>query len=203
MTTRVSCDQAPGGQTCLDFEQEVMPLVDDLLRRATAYTQNVADAEDLVQETLLKAYRGFETFGQDRHLRAWLLRIMRNAWINNYRAGQCRPAESLIGDLADGYLDTASRWSLHERSAEHLALRGVPDPGIVAALSELPENLRMTMYYIAIVGLSYREVSEAMKVPPGTVMSRMHRGRILLRRSLGTHRGESGSSAHITPCPAH
>lgn len=202
MTSTVVCNRAQDGQSRPDFEQEVMPLAADLLRRATAYTRNAADAEDLVQETLLKAYRGFDTFGQDRHLKAWLLRIMRNAWINNYRAGQCRPAESLVGDLTDGYLDTASRWSRHESSAEQLALRGVTDPGIVAALADLPENLRLTMYYVAIVGLSYREAAEAMRVPPGTVMSRMHRGRILLRRSLGAHRSQSGSSGRAAPCPA-
>jgi RNA polymerase sigma-70 factor, ECF subfamily len=116
-----------------------------------------------------------------------VLRIMRNAWINKHRASLCRPAESLVGDLTDGHLDTVSRWSRHESSAEHIAMGGMADQGIVSALSDLPENLRLTMYYVAIVGLSYREVSETMRVPPGTVMSRMHRSRLLLRRSLGAH----------------
>ncbi|MGB3484653.1 MAG: sigma-70 family RNA polymerase sigma factor [Mycobacterium sp.] len=189
MTSISSFDQVRAGQVRPDFEREVMPLLADLRRRALAYTHNAADAEDLVQETLLKAYRAFATLGRDRYLKAWLLRIMRNTWINNYRAGLCRPTEALVGDLTDGNLDIVSQWSRHECSAEHIALRGMADPGTVAALSSLPEKVLLTVYYIAIVGLSYREVSTAMNVPPGTVMSRMHRGRLLLRRSLAAHRG--------------
>jgi RNA polymerase sigma-70 factor, ECF subfamily len=167
-----------------DFEVQVMPLAADLLRRAKAYTGNTADAEDLVQETLLKAYRAFHTFGQDRHLKAWLLRIMRNTWINNYRAGLSRPVEALIGDVSDGYLDTVPRRVQHESSAEQLALLGFADDELLSAVSELPEKLRLTVYYVVIVGLSHREVSTVMNVPAGTVMSRMHRGRALLRKSL-------------------
>jgi RNA polymerase sigma-70 factor (ECF subfamily) len=200
MTSTVSFDQASGEKAPPDFVREVLPLVTDLHRRATAYTKNAADAEDLVQETLLKAYRRFDTLGRDRHLKAWLLRIMRNTWINIYRAGLCRPAEALVGDLTDGYFDTMSRWSHHECSAEHTALRGVVDPGTVAALRALPETICLTVYYIAIVGMSYREVSTAMRVPPGTVMSRMHRGRLLLRRSLAA---SGAPQTPDRPCGVH
>ncbi|BBY88354.1 sigma-70 family RNA polymerase sigma factor [Mycolicibacterium tokaiense] len=181
MTICASADVATAEPT---FETQVMPLADDLFRRARMYTGNTADAEDLVQETLLKAYRAFHTFGQDRHLKAWLLRIMRNTWINNYRAGLSRPTEALVGDVSDGYLDTVPRRAQHESSAEHLALLGFADEDLLSAVLELPEKLRLTLYYVVIVGLSHREVSAVMKVPAGTVMSRMHRGRLMLRKSL-------------------
>jgi RNA polymerase sigma-70 factor (ECF subfamily) len=176
-------EQTPEGDDVVAaFERAVLPLAGDLHRRAYAYTRNVADAEDLVQETLLRAFRAFGRLDEDPQLRAWLLCILRNAWISKHRASRSRPVESLIGTLGDD-----EQWDVAvpgASSAEHVVLRDMPDPRVRAALSALPDPVRLTVYYIAVVGLSCREVAAVMEVPEGTVMSRMHRGRLRLRRSL-------------------
>lgn len=175
-------DRTPERDDVLEaFERAVLPLAGDLHRRAYAYTRNVADAEDLVQETLLRAFRAFDRLDEDPQLKAWLLCILRNAWISKHRASRSRPAESLIGILGDEQCDVAAPGA---SSAEHVVLRDMPDPRVRAALSALPDPVRLTVYYIAVVGLSCREVAAVMDVPEGTVMSRMHRGRLRLRRSL-------------------
>jgi RNA polymerase sigma-70 factor (ECF subfamily) len=166
------------------FEAAVLPLTDELYRRAYAYTRNASDAEDLVQETLLKAYRAFDALGENAHHKAWLLRILRNAWITAYRASQCRPAENLVGYFDDDRESTLSARAHQAHSAEHIVLRDIPHPRLEAALSALPESVRLTVYYIAIEGMSHREVAGVMGVPKGTVMSRMHRGRHRLRHCL-------------------
>jgi len=165
------------------FERDVLPLAGDLHRRAWAYTKNSADAEDLVQETLLKAYKAFGQLRADTQLRAWLMCIMRNTWISNFRAAQRRPDEVLIGDVADGRLDSESSHG-HAVSAEYQALSHVLDPELVSALLALSEDVRETVYYVAIRGMGCREAAEAMGVPEGTVLSRMHRTRIKLRESV-------------------
>ncbi|ULN50654.1 sigma-70 family RNA polymerase sigma factor [Mycolicibacterium goodii] len=168
-----------------DFQNEVKPLLGDLHRRAYAYVRDTSDAEDLVQETLLRAYRAFDRLGENYQLMPWLLAIMRNTWISRYRAAKRRPAESLVGEFLETYVDVSSRGTSGEtRSAEDAALRNMSDPAVVAALSDLPESLRLTMYYTAIVGMSCREVSTLMDIPKGTVMSRLHRGRHQMRRAL-------------------
>lgn len=168
------------------FEHEVVPLTRELHRYAYAYTRNAADAEDLVQETLLKAFRAFDTLGGEYRLKAWLLCIMRNTWISRHRATLRRPAETLVGDLNDGHIHGGPS-SSGTPSAEHLVLREMPEPQLVAALGALPESLRLTVYYVAVLGLSCHEVASVMGVPKGTVMSRMYRSRLHLRRSLGAH----------------
>lgn len=168
------------------FERDVLPLTGDLRRRAWSYTKNAADAEDLVQETLLKAFRAFDRFREDTHLRAWLVSIMRNTWISNHRTSQRRPTEVLSGHVADGHLDAvALPLAAHALSAEHHALRHVLDPELVEALQALPADIRKTFYYVAICGMASRQASEVMGIPEGTVLSRMHRARIKLRRALG------------------
>ena len=167
------------------FERDVLPLVGDLERRAWSYTKNSADAEDLVQETLLKAYKALARLSGDTQLRAWLLCIMRNAWISNYRTGLRRPSEVLVGDIAGSQLDSAgSEGSGHALSAEHQALHHVLESDLAEAMLSLSEDARETFYHIAIRGMGCREAAEAMGVPVGTVLSRMHRTRIKLRRSL-------------------
>ena len=175
MTSEADTDQR--------FERDVLPLAGDLHRRACAYTKNSADAEDLVQETLLKAYRAFGRRREDTQLRAWLMCIMRNTWISNFRATQRRPSEVLVGDIADGTLDSESSHR-HAVSAEYQALSHVLDPELVTALRALSADVRETVYYVAIRGMGCREAAEAMGVPEGTVLSRMHRTRIKLRESV-------------------
>ncbi|AFP39673.1 sigma-70 family RNA polymerase sigma factor [Mycolicibacterium smegmatis] len=188
MTATMIREEFPGERRP-DFQDEVKPLLGDLHRRAYAYVRDTSDAEDLVQETLLRAYRAFDRLGDDYQLMPWLLAIMRNTWISRYRAAQRRPAEALVGEFLDTYAETASRGASGETwSAEDVAMRNMSDPAVVAALSKLPESLRLTMYYTAIVGMSCREVSTLMDIPKGTVMSRLHRGRHQMRRALSHHR---------------
>jgi RNA polymerase sigma-70 factor, ECF subfamily len=170
------------------FERDVLPLTGDLRWRAWSYTRNAADAEDLVQETLLKAFRAFDRFREDTHLRAWLVSIMRNTWISNHRTSQRRPTEVLSGDIADGLLDAvALPGTAHALSAEHQALRHVLDPELAEALQALSADIRETLYYVAVCGMSGREVAEVMGVPEATVLSRMYRARIKLRQSIGVN----------------
>ena len=160
-----------------EFERDVLPLTAELYRRAVGYTNNAADAEDLVQETLLKAFNAFDRLRDDTYLRAWLLRIMRNTWISDYRARLRRPAESLVGEFDDA--------AEHEMSAENQVFRHRLDPDVSAALLSLSAEMRETLYWVAMEGMTYREAADIMGIPEGTVMSRMHRGRASMRRSLG------------------
>jgi RNA polymerase sigma-70 factor (ECF subfamily) len=178
-------DSARDGDDGRSFERDVLPLVGDLHRRARSYTKSAADAEDLVQDTLLKAFKAFGQLQGETHVRAWLLCIMRNTWISNHRASQRRPAEVLTGDIADGHLDSVvAPAAAHAVSAEHQALRHVMDPKLVVALQGLSADIRETVYYVAIRGMGCREAAKMMGVPEGTVLSRMHRTRVKLRQSL-------------------
>jgi RNA polymerase sigma-70 factor, ECF subfamily len=165
--SRTTADSsAPEGDVDRVFERDVLPLAGDLYRRALGYTKNAADAEDLVQETLL-CIPGFRQAAwrdlDETYLRAWLLCIMRNTWITNYRVDLRRPAEVLTGAIASGELEpAAARGSSRTSSAEHQALRHVRDPDLVAALLALPKEMRETVYYLSIRGLRCREVAEVM-----------------------------------------
>jgi RNA polymerase sigma-70 factor (ECF subfamily) len=160
-----------------EFERDVMPLRAELYRRALGYTMNASDAEDLVQETMLKAYNAFGRLREDTYLRAWLLRIMRNTWISDYRARLRRPDESLVGEVDDA--------PEHVMSAESQVFRQQLDPDVRAAFFSLSIDMRETLYWVAVEGMTYRETADIMGVPEGTVMSRMHRSRASMRRSLG------------------
>ena len=173
---------ATEGDSVRSFEPDVLPVAGDLYRRALAYTKNDAHADDLVQETLLKAYKAFDKLRLETHLRAWLLCIMRNTWINNYRADLRRPVE-LAGSVPIRLF--VPHGSGHVLSAEHQALRHMLDPELAAALLTLSEDMRETVYYVAVLGVKCREEAELMGVPAGTLLSRMHRIRTNLRRSLG------------------
>jgi RNA polymerase sigma-70 factor (ECF subfamily) len=171
--------------TARKFEREVLALRGDLRSRAWSFTKNDADADDLVQETLLKAFKAFDRLHEDTNLRPWLVCIMRNTWVSNYRTTQRRPAEVLSGDFADGHLDSgALPEAARAPSAEHHVLRQVMDPDLLAALLALPTDTRKTIYYVAVCGMGSREAAEIMGIPQGTVLSRMHRIRIKLRESL-------------------
>ncbi|OBI14744.1 RNA polymerase subunit sigma [Mycobacterium sp. E2462] len=168
------------------FERDAIPLLDDLYGAARRLTRSRADAEDLVQETMLKAYRQFHTFREGSRLRAWLCRIMHNTWINNHRKLCCRPTEHLSGDIGD-WQHLARRRHYEPsycRPAELDALERVPDRKVIDALEALPETLRMTVYYADVHGYRYREIAEILDIPIGTVMSRLHAARRRLRESL-------------------
>lgn len=138
---------------------------------------NAADAEDLVQETMLKAYNAFDRLDDHTYLKAWLLRIMRNTWISDHRARLRRPTERLVGEIDDG-----AEYAL---SAESQVFRDQLDPDVSEALFALSAQMRETLYWVAVEGMTYRETADIMGVPEGTVMSRMHRSRASMRRSLG------------------
>lgn len=167
------------------FEREALPLLDQLYGGALRMTRNPADAEDLVQEAYMKAYQGFRSYKPGTNLKAWMYRILTNAYINNYRKAQRRPAEYATDDITDSQIaETASHTSSGLRSAEVEAMALLPDEEIRAALMDLNEDYRMVVYYADVEGLPYKEIAEIMETPIGTVMSRLHRGRKRLREAL-------------------
>lgn len=167
------------------FEDEAMPLIDQLYGGALRMTRNPQDAEDLVQETYLKAYRAFDTFKPGTNLKAWLYRIMTNTYINVYRKRKRRPVEAPTEEITDYQLyTTSSHDSTGLESAEVQALDNLPNEDIVNALNELSDDYRMVVYLADIEGLAYKEIADVMDTPIGTVMSRLHRGRKQLRSLL-------------------
>lgn len=167
------------------FERDALPLLDQLYGAALRMTRNPADAEDLVQEAYVKAYQGFRSYRPGTNLKAWLYRILTNAYINDYRKAQRRPAEYATEEITDYQIaETASHQSTGLRSAEVEALDLLPDDEIRTALMDLSEDYRMVVYYADVEGLPYKEIAEIMDTPIGTVMSRLHRGRKKLRESL-------------------
>ncbi|MFC3848981.1 sigma-70 family RNA polymerase sigma factor [Corynebacterium hansenii] len=167
------------------FERDALPLLDQLYGGALRMTRNPADAEDLVQEAYMKAYQGFRSYKPGTNLKAWMYRILTNAYINNYRKAQRRPAEYATDDITDSQIaETASHTSSGLRSAEVEAMALLPDEEIRAALMDLNEDYRMVVYYADVEGLPYKEIAEIMETPIGTVMSRLHRGRKQLREAL-------------------
>ena len=169
------------------FSELTMEYMQPLYTAALRMTRNPADAEDLVQETYLKAYRSFGSFEEGTNLRAWLYRILTNTYINSYRAAQRRPELSDVEDVEDLYLYkrlAGSGGSEPGRSAEDEALERFTDDDIKAALEALPENFRMAVLLADVEGFSYKEISDITDVPIGTVMSRIHRGRRALQKAL-------------------
>jgi RNA polymerase sigma-70 factor (ECF subfamily) len=177
--------RAIDGELSAQFQSDVMALREPLYRRAMRMTRNHADAEDLVQDTLVKAYANLESFKQGTNFRGWLYRIMTNTYINGYRKNQRHPAHHPSGLITEALLATAAHhWSTRARPAEEQALNRLGDSTLRAAMCALPEQFRLAVYYADVEGLPYKEIADLTHTPVGTVMSRLHRGRRLLRRLL-------------------
>ncbi len=175
------------------FADQVLPYGRQLLAAALRLTGNLADAEDLVQETYAKAYAGFGTFQQGTNLRAWLYRIQANTFYGSCRARRRRPQEILLESVDPVAPERAAVAS----SAEDVALSRMADPALRDALAGLPRHLATTVC-LAAEGYTYAEVAETTGVPLGTVMSRLHRGRKRLRARLGAQAQPGGGTGQRT-----
>ena len=171
------------------FEDQALPFMDQLYGAAMRMTRNPADASDLVQETFVKAFAAFRQFRQGTNLKAWLYRILTNTFINTYRKNQRNPYQGTIDELEDWQLGGAESvtQSISARSAEADAIDHLPSSAVKDALQAIPEDFRMAVYFADVEGFSYQEIADIMKTPVGTVMSRLHRGRRLLRELLADY----------------
>ncbi|MEZ5273109.1 MAG: sigma-70 family RNA polymerase sigma factor [Ilumatobacteraceae bacterium] len=189
-----------------EFAQQAMEFAPQLYSAALRMTSNRADAEDLVQETYLRAYRGFAGFEEGTNLRAWLFRILTNTFINTYRAKQRRVQETELDDLEDLYLyKRIGSLERASQSAEETLFEMFTDDEVKAALEGLPENFRLPVLLADVEEFSYKEIADMLDIPIGTVMSRLHRGRKAMQKALidyAADRGitnrpaDSGSIAH-------
>jgi RNA polymerase sigma-70 factor, ECF subfamily len=166
------------------FEAEALPLLPGMYSTAFRLTRNASDAEDLIQETFLRAFRGFHQFQEGTNLKAWLYRIMMTTFINSYRKKQREPQTVSDEDIADWYLYSKMAESGVEPSAETEVIESLPDEDVQEALSSLPEQFRVAVLLADVEGFSYKEIEEITGVPIGTVMSRLHRGRKALEKRL-------------------
>ncbi len=175
------------------FEREVMPLMPGLYGAALRMTRNPSDAEDLVQETYLRAFRGFAGFQEGTNLKAWIYRILTNSFINTYRKKQREPV-TVEGpdDIEEWYLYDRLGGRHVEPSAEAEVLDTIPDEAVKAALESLPEGFRLAVLLADVEGFSYKEMAQMLDIPIGTVMSRLHRGRKALEKALWDTAQERG-----------
>jgi RNA polymerase sigma-70 factor (ECF subfamily) len=175
------------------FEEQALPLMPQLFGAALRWTRNPSDAEDLVQETFAKAYVAWEKFEQGTNLKAWLFRIMTNTHINLYNKRSKDQAKTALDELEDWQIGGGeSLTSVSTRSAESVALDNMPATVIKSAMDELPDEFRMVVYYAVVEGLPYAEIAEVMDTPVGTVMSRLHRGKKMLRTLLHEYAEQEG-----------
>jgi RNA polymerase sigma-70 factor (ECF subfamily) len=183
------------------FADEAMQFAPQLYSAAMRMTRNPADAEDLVQETFLRAYRSYRTFEAGTNLRAWLFRILTNTYINSYRAKQRRPQESELDDVEDLYLYRrlgGLEAVAASRSAEDQLFDMFTDDEVKTALEELPENFRLPVLLADVQSFSYKEIAEILDIPIGTVMSRLHRGRKAMEKKLSDFVEREGLARGVT-----
>lgn len=195
--TPLSSGSDPGADLAARFTREAAPLFEALARRARRLTDNDADAEDLLQETLLYAYAGFRSYQEGTNVAAWLFRILHNRWVSIHRRKQRRPAEVAVDEITDYDLTRAASYTaIALQSAEAQALNNLPDSMIREALAALPEGFTTALYYAEVQGYTYAETAAIMNIPIGTVMSRVFRGRQRLRGSLASL--APGRNSHVS-----
>jgi RNA polymerase sigma-70 factor (ECF subfamily) len=178
-----------------DFERDAMQFAPQLFSAALRMTRNPADAEDVVQETFLKAYRAYGSFEAGTNLKAWLYRILTNTYINRYRKAQRRPAEVDLDEVEDLYLYRrigSAQSDDAARSAEAEVLDQFAETDVINAIEALPEHFRMPVLLADVEGFAYKEIADILDVPIGTVMSRLHRGRKTLQKALWEFAEEQG-----------
>jgi RNA polymerase sigma-70 factor (ECF subfamily) len=178
-----------------DFADQAMEFMSPLYSAALRMTHNPADAEDLVQETYLKAYRGFGGFTEGTNLKAWLYRILTNTYINSYRSKKRRPDEAALDEVEDLYLYRrlgGLEAVAASRSAEDELMDFFTDDEVKEAVEALPEQFRIAVLLADVEGFSYKEIAEIMEIPIGTVMSRLHRGRKALQKRLFVFASQRG-----------
>jgi RNA polymerase sigma-70 factor, ECF subfamily len=184
------------------FAEQGMPYMGPLYSAALRMTRNPADAEDLVQETYLRAYRAFETFKEGTNLKAWLYRILTNTYINQYRAAKRRPEQVDLDDVEDLYLYRrlgGLEAAMAGRGPEAEVIDRMPDATVKEALESLPEQFRMAVLLADVEGFAYKEIAEILDIPIGTVMSRLHRGRKQLQKRLWEFAVENGLATGTGP----
>jgi RNA polymerase sigma-70 factor, ECF subfamily len=184
------------------FTELAMPHMQALYTAALRMTRNPADAEDLVQETFLKAYRSFDRYEDGTNIRAWLYKILTNTFINSYRAAKRRPEKADVEDVEDLYMyrrlgDLPSSGT--GRSAEDEVLSHITDDEVKQAIESLPETFRIAVLLADVEGFSYKEIADITDVPIGTVMSRIHRGRKALQKALMNFAEERGLVGSAEP----
>lgn len=170
------------------FVRVVAPHIEQLKRTARRYARQPCDAEDLLQETVMRAWKAYPNLRPDSNMHAWLTKIMVNTWISGYRTKQRRPAEHLVDD----HLDELDPANTHP-SAESLALQKLHSNDTWKAVSQLPDTQRIVVYYAFIQGLKHKEIATRLGIPEGTVMSRLHRARQNLRNTLQHNVDESAA----------
>ncbi len=165
-----------------EFEETATPILATLFRIAWRLTGNTADAEDLLQDTMVRAYSAFPALQSQTYMKAWFVRIMRNIWIDDYRRSQRRPVEWLTDNIGDvGPFNDACREHSTRDAVEGQVIGTAPDTEVTNAFRSLPADLRRAMYYAYVEGFPYKEIARIECIPVGTVMSRLYRGRRRMR----------------------
>ncbi len=175
-----------------DFEAAAVPFVDALYNTALRMTRNPQDAEDLVQETYLKAYKYYDKFTEGTNFKAWLFRILKNTFINNYRKRQQEPPQSAFDEIEESFESQVSGEGGSIPSPEDDALENVLDEDVQRALDALPDEYRMVVLLADLEDFSYQEIADILEIPVGTVMSRLYRARRRLEAEMLRYAKEHG-----------
>jgi RNA polymerase sigma-70 factor (ECF subfamily) len=166
-----------------DFDEEIIPHMDALYNFALRLTTDPNDAEDLVQDTIVKAYRFFSSYEKGTNAKAWMFRILKNSFINNYRKTSKKPSQ-VDYDEVSSYYESIRAERTETSDLESLMFREMMDDDLSTALTRLPEDFRTVVLLCDVDGYTYEEIANMLDVPIGTIRSRLHRGRNLLKTEL-------------------